>query len=138
MQQGGADIVPVRLKNAVLRILARSKYRQYYLQQPAAAAAAAAGGAGPGTPPQGTPQYGGPSPPLKEYSPFGRLPPAAQPALAGPETTAFSHPGNMFGLMVCGSVAPVWMHGSLFQVLGPPVGICTRFLTLGSREYVIS
>lgn len=105
--QGGGDIVPVRLKNAVLRILGRSKYRQYYLQQPAAATAGAAGGAaGPGTPPQGTPQYGGATPPHKDYSPFGRLPPAAQPS---PQTTAFSHPGNMFGLMVraCfGSVLP--------------------------------
>ena len=31
--QGGMDIVPVRLKNAVLRIVARSKHRAYYLPQ---------------------------------------------------------------------------------------------------------
>lgn len=31
--QGGLDIVPVRLKNAVLRIVGRSKHRNYYLQQ---------------------------------------------------------------------------------------------------------
>ena len=31
--QGGADAIPVRLKNAILRILSRSlaKYRSYYL-----------------------------------------------------------------------------------------------------------
>ena len=58
--QGGADIVPVRLKNAVLRILSRSKYRQYYLQQPVGAAGtlgagnAPGGAASPGGPPQVT------------------------------------------------------------------------------------
>ena len=31
--QGGMDIVPTRLKNAVLRIVARSKHRSYYLPQ---------------------------------------------------------------------------------------------------------
>ena len=33
LRQGGADKIPVRLKNAVLRILSRSltKYRSYYL-----------------------------------------------------------------------------------------------------------
>ena len=31
--QGGMDIVPVRLRNAVLRIVARSKHRAYYLPQ---------------------------------------------------------------------------------------------------------
>ena len=31
--QGGMDIVPVRLKNAVLRIVSRSKHRAYYLPQ---------------------------------------------------------------------------------------------------------
>lgn len=33
--QGGGDRIPVRLKNAILRILSRSltKYRSYYLPQ---------------------------------------------------------------------------------------------------------
>lgn len=44
-------------------------------------------------------QYGGVTP-TKDYSPFGRLPSAAQPAAMSPQSTAFSHPGNMYGLMV--------------------------------------
>ena len=38
--QGGMDIVPVRLRNAVLRVVSRSRHQAYYLplkeQQPAA------------------------------------------------------------------------------------------------------
>ncbi|BDA40427.1 Syndetin [Coccomyxa sp. Obi] len=104
-RQGGADIVPVRLKNAVLRILGRSKYRQYYLQQTPGAAGtpgagnAPGGAASPGGPSQGAvAQYSGITP-TKDYSPFGRLPSAAQPVAMSPQSTAFSHPGNMYGLM---------------------------------------
>lgn len=102
--QGGGDVVPVRLKNAVLRILGRSKYRQYYLQQQQPRVAAVGGAAGaPGTPPQGTPTHSAAAAtagPQREYSPFGRLPSATQPSHAPPEATAFSHPSNMHGLMV--------------------------------------
>ena len=50
--------------------------------------------------PQGSvAQYGGVTP-AKDYSPFGRLPSPAQPAAMSPQATAFSHPGNMYGLMV--------------------------------------
>lgn len=42
--QGGMDIVPVRLRNAVLRVVGRSRHRAYYLppkeQQPPAGAPA--------------------------------------------------------------------------------------------------
>ena len=42
--QGGMDIVPVRLRNAVLRVVGRSRHRAYYLppkEQPPAAGAPA-------------------------------------------------------------------------------------------------
>lgn len=96
--QGGLDIVPVRLRNAVLRILGRSKYRHFYLQQlpppPGAAAGKPVGIPGQGMPPH-------PATPPRDYSPFGRS--------AAPETTALSHPGNMYGLMV-GSPPARTMH----------------------------
>jgi hypothetical protein len=79
----------VRLRNAVLRILGRSKFRQYYMQHQQLAAGAAGGTPG-GIQAQGTPPHGQSA--ARDHSPFGRS--------SIPETTPFSHPSNMFGLMV--------------------------------------
>ncbi|KAK9809306.1 hypothetical protein WJX73_003160 [Symbiochloris irregularis] len=72
LRLGAADKIPVRLKNAILRILSRSltKYRAYYL---------------PAAPPPG--QAGAPNANRQQPS---RPPPAAH--------TALIHPGNMYGL----------------------------------------
>lgn len=113
------DVVPVRLKNAVLRLLAHSKFRAHYAptqQQVASAAAANLGSSGPpGTPPPvvtqssaGTPRYSTPPKELQPSSSFGRLPGTAGAAnSAAPEGTALSNAGNMFGLMVCGTSTTV-------------------------------
>jgi hypothetical protein len=120
--QGGMDVVPVRLKNAVLRLLAHSKYRQHYLPaaaQPAGAAGGASSGSasaggGPGTPPQqplpapgsaGTPRYATPPKELHPPSSYGRStpPPGAAAVAAAPESGVLSNAGSLNGLMVCAS-----------------------------------
>lgn len=97
-QQGGADVLPVRLRNVLLRILNRSlvKYRPSYIPASSWDKLLQHGVAnGPsGGPPQPTTPDGQTSKMKDLMSPFSRGPAAGSPESA----TALSNAGNLYGL----------------------------------------
>ncbi len=100
MLQGGADVLPVRLRNVLLRILNRSlvKYRPSYIPASSWDKLLQHGVAnGPsGGPPQPTTPDGQTSKMKDLMSPFSRGPAAGSPESA----TALSNAGNLYGLQV--------------------------------------
>ena len=111
--QGGADILPLRLRNTLLRILNRSlvKFRPSYIPASSWERLLQHGVAsGPSNTSLQPPSPDGQASKVKELiSPFSKSAAAGDPEGA----TALSNPGNLYGLQVCSCSFSVFLANIL-------------------------